>query len=445
MKQKVDFVIRYEHKVRELESIMLLKLELERRGYSVVLVCNYDFKLKKQYKPRVIVVPAGYLPSQILGDISKYGRFRKIANLQWEQLFESKYDRNLNSPFNIKGICLKIKHFLWGQEECNRLEYAGLSMDNALKVGQLNTDLLRGNFKKSLISRHEIAQKYGLEENSKWFLFISSFAYCELDDLQMNLCRQDSGEENFNYFMNVSIKSRNEILRWFKKALMAHPNIILIYRPHPDEARKSEILKEMERNYSNFRVIQDLAMKHWINSCDKVYNWYSTGQIDVMMLHKPYRFLRPIKIKRDMDYSLFEGMNPIKEEKNFLDDYSDLTNLDIIKKDHLASHYYIPKNFVYQNVADILEKMLLTKEYDAHYNIFEWYTIIAHRVTCLIRHTAKRLLGKQLSNFILKFVLHKDNFIPQAIINGYAKNVASEDEIKQVENRLKPIIYGEQI
>ena len=47
MREKVDIVIRYEHKVRELESIMLLKIEMERRGYSVAFVANYDYKNKK--------------------------------------------------------------------------------------------------------------------------------------------------------------------------------------------------------------------------------------------------------------------------------------------------------------------------------------------------------------------------------------------------------------
>ncbi|MFA6832146.1 MAG: hypothetical protein WCR36_07740 [Bacteroidaceae bacterium] len=442
MKQKIDFIIRYEHKVRELESIMLLKLELERRGYTVGLVCNYDYKSKKDYKPKVIVVPAAYKPEHIIDDMGKYGCFRKIANLQWEQLFESKNDRNLNSPYNIRGICLKIKHFLWGQEACNRLQFAHLPKENALKVGSLNTDLLRGGFKKSLISKHELAQKYSLDENSKWFLFISTFAYCELDDLQLKLCRQDCGEESFNYFMTVCIKSRNEILRWFRKALLAHPDITLIYRPHPDEARKSEILREMEKKYPNFRVIQNLAMKHWINSCDKIYNWYSTGQIDVTMLHKPYRFLRPVEIKKEVDYSLFFGIDTIKDEQCFLNDYVNFSDLEIISKERFASYYYIPENYVYLNIADILEKMLLTKEYDAHYNLHEWYTILSHRVMYLVCHHAKKMLSKRISDFILEHILHEDHSVPQAIIDGYAKNVASEEEINQIANRIKPMIYG---
>ena len=41
--KKVDFLIRYEHKVRDLESIMLIRTELERRGYSVAFICNYEY------------------------------------------------------------------------------------------------------------------------------------------------------------------------------------------------------------------------------------------------------------------------------------------------------------------------------------------------------------------------------------------------------------------
>jgi hypothetical protein len=231
-------------------------------------------------------------------------------------------------------------------------------------------------------------------------------------------------------------------LRWFRKALLAHPDITLIYRPHPDEARKSEILREMEKKYPNFRVIQNLAMKHWINSCDKIYNWYSTGQIDVTMLHKPYRFLRPVEIKKEVDYSLFFGIDTIKDEQCFLNDYVNFSDLEIISKERFASYYYIPENYVYLNIADILEKMLLTKEYDAHYNLHEWYTILSHRVMYLVCHHAKKMLSKRISDFILEHILHEDHSVPQAIIDGYAKNVASEEEINQIANRIKPMIYG---
>lgn len=70
---------------------------------------------------------------------------------------------------------------------------------------------------------------------------------------------------------------------------MTHPDTIIIYRPHPDELNDEQLM-QMVQDYPNFYVIADLAMKHWVNACDKVYNWYSTGQVDVVLLHKPYRF-----------------------------------------------------------------------------------------------------------------------------------------------------------
>ena len=122
------------------------------------------------------------------------------------------------------------------------------------------------------------------------------------------MCINIEGKENFEYFKQLSDKSRAEILSWFEKVLMCNPKTIIIYRPHPDEAKKSIILKELEAKYSNFRVISELALKHWINACDKIYNWYSTGQVDVNILAKPYRFLRPECIKQDIDYKLFLGI-----------------------------------------------------------------------------------------------------------------------------------------
>ena len=92
MNQKVDFLIRYEHKIRELESVMLLKLELERRGYTVGLVCNYEHR--HDYEPKVLIVPAGYYTEHFMYEMCKYS-IRKIANLQLEQLFQSRNEENL--------------------------------------------------------------------------------------------------------------------------------------------------------------------------------------------------------------------------------------------------------------------------------------------------------------------------------------------------------------
>ena len=53
----LDFLILYEHIVREYESITLLKAELERRGYTAEirqLLAKKERRLYKEDKPKVV-------------------------------------------------------------------------------------------------------------------------------------------------------------------------------------------------------------------------------------------------------------------------------------------------------------------------------------------------------------------------------------------------------
>ena len=59
----LDFLILYEHTVREYESDLLLKLELERRGYTVrirQLLDAKDLRLFGKDKPEVLVSSCMY-------------------------------------------------------------------------------------------------------------------------------------------------------------------------------------------------------------------------------------------------------------------------------------------------------------------------------------------------------------------------------------------------
>ena len=83
----IDVMILYEHKNREMESILLLKHELMRRGYKVRLKSVFELKQIRYFleKPKVIVCP--YLYSDV--ELHKYiyevfGSADKIMNLQWE-------------------------------------------------------------------------------------------------------------------------------------------------------------------------------------------------------------------------------------------------------------------------------------------------------------------------------------------------------------------------
>ena len=172
--------------------------------------------------------------------------------------------------------------------------------------------------------------KYGIDGKKKWYLFISSFAYCEMDEQQAKMSEAQLGKEDFDAFKDASYKSRDAILDWFEKKLVSCPETLIIYRPHPDETQKCERLKSMAQKYDNFKMVSQEAIKHWVNACDKVYNWFSTGIIDAVVLNKPIRMLRPVEIKEDLDYRLMHNSRKLKNEKEFENDFN---NLEIEGKD----------------------------------------------------------------------------------------------------------------
>lgn len=439
----VDIVIRYEHKVRELESIMLIRMEMERRGYSVAFTANYDYKSTIRYNPKLIVSPAIYNEDTLLSDLKEYGLKRKIVNLLWEQLIGIKDEEAIDCSHNITGAGHKAIAFCWGQRTQSRLVKAGMPVKNTKVVGQINTDFLRGPLSATIMTKDQLATKFGLNKNARWNLFVSSFSYCELDELQKELIIKLCGKKYLNEFTEISNSSREGILNWFENTLSDYPDDIFIYRPHPDEAKKSIILKNLESKYKNFFVISDLAVKHWINASDMIYNWYSTGIVDAIILNKPYRILRPIIIPKEYDYRLFYNAVHIKSLSEFKEDYPSLEIKDIVDKKLYSEYYYVPDMYVYKEICDILEDMLNTGKYDIKYTLNEK---ISFGMQYIMSQSIRRLsfVKPLLRKFhIFESRLNKSALIRETLKKGYQKNVASKEEIDAIYKKLKPIIYNE--
>ena len=437
----VDFVIRYEHKVRELESIMLIKMELERRGYSVALTANYDyFNDKRRINPHVVISPALYNDNQFLVDFLRYGFKKKFANLLWEQLMGIREEEDPNGEHNIYGIGQRIVAFCWGENTRNRLIKTGLNERCAKVVGQINTDYLRKPLSNMLYSKKELGVYFNLDANNRWNLFISSFAYCELDDIQRESIKSVYGEKYLNEFTELSNLSRTQILTWIEEACIQYPNDIFIYRPHPDEARKSLLLKELENKYSNFKVIADYSIKHWINASDKVYNWYSTGIVDAYFLEKPIRLLRPCLISEQYDYRIFFNHAKITNREEFLNDYYSLQKESNVDKHLIKEYFYNSDRLVYLAICDILEEIYNSNKYDINYSIIEY---IKFGVLYFKRKVIDSLyyfepVMRKLN--IFKSVLMRRDRLKKDLMASYNKNVASVDEILELENKISSYI-----
>ena len=449
MKKKVDFVFRYEHKVREIESLMLLRLELERRGYTVDFVGNYEYDRRDFSQPRVFIAPAVYTDGQLQGDILRYGMLKKIANLQWEQLIGVKEEEYPHGFHNIVGLGQHIITFCWGKRSHDRFVNTGVDKNKVPVVGQINTDLLRQPFNMLLLTKQQLGQKYQIDSQKKWYLFISSFAYCEMDQFQAKLAKEALGDDGFNEFARVSYESRDAILDWFEKKLVSTPHTIIIYRPHPDETERCQRLKDMAEKYSNFRVIPSEAMKHWVNACDKIYNWFSTGVVDVIVMGKPLRMLRPVHIPEYLDYRLMIDAHSISNQNEFDDDFEDTTMKEVIDKQMFEPYYHLSSEPVYKSICDILVEMLKTKRYDIKYTNAErikWIRILAAKyIKRIIEITFLRVLPKRFYPQAYKKLLKDREERTQMLKDGYKKNVASQEEIAYFSELYRPLIYGEEV
>lgn len=449
MKSKpIDFFISYEHKSRELESIVLIKLELEKRGYSVYINGLYEssfnnYRYFKRLKPKVAVIPAAY----DYGILSCFafnfiGLKNKIVNLQWEQVLTLKEEADLNGYHNPKGLASQVVHLCWGEKVKERLIKSGIDSEKTIVTGPIHLDLLRPQFQNFFINKEKLSVLFNLDLSKEWILFVSSFSYCSISDVQLKSIADSYGEEDTNYFKNFSLQSKSEILDWFERLLKENPNKIIIYRPHPDEINKDSRLIELENKYSNFRVISKYALKHWVKVADKIYNWYSTSMADIFYSNKPCKILRPVKIKTDQEVSIFQ-------DANFITTYDELKDIEInqtqttsLNTDIIKGYYDLDLNGkpCYNKICDILEDVYHKESYNIRFPkkiiIKEFINNLKVPVgNYIFTHISKNSKLRKIS-FIRNRIEAREN-ISEWYKSSYSKSVATKEEITKLENSIK--------
>ena len=123
--QEYDFLLMYEHKVRELDNLCLLKYELDKRGYRTKILYVNDYELVKShavaYKTRVLVVGYCYTSSSIK---EVYWWNNLLCNLF---LFLYKSSKFIMGKFLIRFHCkwygIHRKRRLWRGNTQKRLRF----------------------------------------------------------------------------------------------------------------------------------------------------------------------------------------------------------------------------------------------------------------------------------------------------------------------------------
>lgn len=364
--QKYDFLLMYEHKVRELDNLCLLKYELDKRGYKTKILYENDFELvqsrKMMYTTSVLVIGYCYTGSSIRDYASYRIKFDKVINLQWEQVTTNEQEKNSDSFRNLSGLAKEIVHIAWGEKNRERLlDKAGVAPDNVKVAGNIAMDLVRPEFSGFYLARDELCNRYELAANKKICLFIASFKCVEESEQVKEESIKRFGEGRRRY-LAVADKEQLTILQWFERLLTERDDYQIIYRPHPGDA--SPRACALAERFDNFKVISELSVKQWIMNCDFIYSWNSTAMIEAFFAGKNPIFLCPYPIPEDQDHPLLMKMNKVTDYSGFYRTLSgDQPSLGLTKE--MVNPYYLvdEEEASYIKAADAFEEVYKCPDY----------------------------------------------------------------------------------
>ena len=361
----MDFLICYEHIVREIENDTLLKYELEKRGYSCKIIhfndMDYCLHTTKD-KAKVVVTPWLRYDSNVYHYLRYARKPYKLVNLQWEQVY---------SEFGIKsgltqtdGQALKAQHMCWGENSRKRLIDQGVHEEDAVTLGAIQMDYGRPLFDDYYLSKESLAEQYGLDGKKRWNLLISSFAYANYGEESIKNLERSFGCSLTQLVENHKTSQRLT-LDWVEK-LLETSDCEFVYRPHPSEKLDLR-LNAMVKKYPHFHIISDYSVKQWAKVCDKVNLWISTSNAELLSMGVDYAIVRPVEIPYDYEVESMRNEDFITDCDGFLrynTTYSENSASQIAEKlERIGQYYsYDPDYPAYKRVADYLEGVLKSEK-----------------------------------------------------------------------------------
>lgn len=354
----INVLITYEHIVRELDSICLLRAELLRRGYCVYVMNIYETNLIKRIKfllfkrLSIIVVPTlrdcwhfRFQVNRLVGATPKV-----VVNLQWEQVF---------SPANeeeqlAKGLSTRAVHCCWGERIRDKLLNRGIP--KALLTGPVQLDLLRGDLPNNSQESIDLFGCYGVN-NKKVVLFTSSFSIGDFSDYQIDALAKECNYDA-RKLQTIERKSKKIILSWFADVLTERKELTIIYRPHPSEVIDDDI-RRMAENHANFRVIGSEPVNLWIKCCDATLTWISTSIVNNYIMNKPSLILQPVDVGEFNPY-IFCNANKCMSYERFLEFLDNPSSSSFpISSDEFKDFYYVSDStFSFIRTADVLDSLM---------------------------------------------------------------------------------------
>lgn len=457
---ELDFLFIYEHKVRELENLCLMKYELDKRGYRTKIVYVDDAKNAEADRPiyfaKVLCTMACYDNYTLFWHSKEFVKFEKVIDLQWENIVYPKDEQREGAYKNFWGIGKEVVHVSWGKQNVNRLLGAAHLDKRKVKLtGHVGMDFLREPLNRYYLSREELFEKYDIPLGKKIVLFASPYYGDSLTEEYIAGMRRAFGDDWGEYY-KFMCDSQKEVLKWFENVCREHSEIILIFRPHP--GHPSIMAEELEKRCDNFRIISGESVKQWIVACDKIYTGNSSVVVEAYFAKKTCQLLFPLPTTPGYELQLIAESDKITSYERFCSSICNENEAFPTPEKSIEAIYLIDwETPNYIKFADMAEEVLQ----DEYYRLTKyqrWNYKEYTPVQCLLRLLIfmKPIYGIYLS------LLNKENlnwaFLErQRKIRGETKKrimeveqkhafeLTSDEEIKKIIDRIKYALEKKEI
>lgn len=366
--EELDFMFVYEHKVRELENLCLLKYELDRRGYKTKIIHIEDAEALKAMRPiyhaKVVVTMACYDNHTIEWHTKNYVKFDKIIDLQWENIVFPMDEKDTKAYKNYSGVAKHVVRVSWGEMNKRRmLEVAGMDPKKVKLIGHVGMDFLREELKGYYLFKDEVLKDYDIPVDKKIFLFISPyFSDSHTEDYLTTMCGR-FGEGWRYYYLDCMLPSKKIILDWMGKICEEREDVVFVYRPHPgEESRQADAMME---KHPNFKVIGDKSVKQWILISDKVYTGNSSTFVEAFFGKKMCYLLFPLPVPSDYELAFLKDADKITGFEEFRETiYNDNRPFPVSEKliDEVYTIDWDKPSYI--KFADMAEEVIRDPYYD---------------------------------------------------------------------------------
>ena len=436
----LDFLILYEHTVREYESDLLLKLELEKRGYTAEIRQLLDPKRLKYFtwkKPKVLVSSCMYDNEAINSHVyNNIGRCNRIVNLHWEQMLSDTQEEG--DWFNFSGNAKKCIQTCWGSRTARRLMDHGMEEKNCPVTGAVMMDFLRPEFRGYFEGKEALCRRFGLNPGHHLHLYISSFGYASMTEEEVKSLSEMAGTD-FSGFARTNRVSMEQTMAWFDRYLADHPEVDLVYRRHPSEWNSPQ-LEELAARRLNFHVIFAGSVKEWIVAADSISIWMSTSIAEVYMAGKSCLILRPVPIEHEYDPVIYKGGQYRTTYEEFAAGMEEENPEFPIPKEVIEGYFDPSPRPAYLRMADLLEQVYTQPPRDEpmgpgftpHFNWLKYFALWGVHLLFALRLEPRKV-----------FFFHKGLADFAQRIYGYVEKAhVSPAQVRAMEERIRPFVEG---